>query len=329
MTQQLLYVRDLFKANKERLKLEILCSENGLNRKITTNELHRPGLALSGYVDLFTWDRLQILGNTEISYLSKLSPDELKQSINRFIEFEVPAIIITNGNAAPDYLLKTAARRNISVFKTTLNTTRFVHLLGDFLSNVFAPRQSVHGTLVDVYGVGILFTGRSGIGKSEIALDLIERGHRLVADDLVILKKKAEDVLIGYGAEQSEHMMEIRGIGLVDVKAVFGVRGIRMQKRVEVEVLLEDWDETKSYERVGLHDNFTKRLDVEIPQILLPINPGKNITVISETIALNHLSKLYGAHPARDFNARSKQRMLARNASPLAEDRSYLEKDTE
>ncbi len=329
MNDHFIYVRDLYKANKSRLKLEILCSENGLNRKISNDELHRPGLALSGYVELFTWDRLQILGNTEISYLNKIGGEELKSSINRFIEFEIPAVIITNGNQAPEYLLKAAALRNISVFKTSLNTTQFVHLLGDYLSNVFAPRQSVHGTLVDVYGVGILFTGKSGIGKSEIALDLIERGHRLVADDLVILRKKAEDVLIGYGVEQSEHMMEIRGIGLVDIKSIFGIRGIRMRKRVEVEVYLEEWDEQKAYERVGLNESYATWLDIEIPKIILPINPGKNITVISETIALNHLSKMYGFHPAREFNARSRKRMLEKKASPLADDRSYLDKDLE
>ncbi len=323
--KEFITVRDLFKANKTRLKLKLLCAENGLNRKIISSELHRPGLALSGYVDLFTWDRVQILGNTEMSYLEKLSAQELKKSIDRVMEFEIPLIIITSGNKAPSYFLKVAAQRNISIISSPLSTTRFTHLIGGFLSSTFAPEASMHGSLVDVYGIGILFTGRSGIGKSEIALDLIERGHRLVADDLVIVKRKSENMLIGYGKDQNEHMMEIRGIGLIDIKQVFGIRGIRQQKRVEVQVRLVDWNKDMDYERLGLEESNVDILGVDISTIVLPINPGKNITVISEVIALNHLLKTYGYHGAREFNDRLRKKMIRKKDSPLADDFGHSE----
>jgi len=324
-----IFVRDLYKDNKERLKFKLVCSENGLNRRITTSELHRPGLALSGFTDLFTWNRIQILGNTEMSYLKKLNDDELRQSIERFIEFDIPLVIITNNNDVPDDFVQAATRRAITIIKTPFSTTQFVHLLGDYLETIFAPTTSLHGSMVDVYGIGMLFTGRSGIGKSEIALDLIERGHRLVADDLVIVKRKAEDVLIGHGKVMKEHMMEIRGVGLVDIQQIFGIRGVRIQKRVEVVVNLVDWRADHNYERVGLDEHTMDILGVVIPKITLPINPGKNVTVIAETIAMNQLLKMFGHHSAKEFNERLKQRMKEKHASPLAKDRQYLEKDWE
>jgi len=322
-------VRTLLRENQSRLKLQLVCSENGLNRKISTGELHRPGLALSGFVKLFTSERVQILGNTEIRYLSGLSEDALHNSIDRFIEFEIPAIIVTNGNPVPDYLLQAATKRYISIFTSPYSTTRLIHLLGEYLETKFAPRISMHGSLVDVYGIGILFTGRSGIGKSEIALDLVERGHRLVADDLVIITRKAEDVLIGTGQEIAEHVLEIRGVGLVDVAKIFGIRAVRMQKRVEVEVHLVDWEKNKDYERVGLEDNPKEILGVTIPQVVLPINPGKNVTVIAETIAMNYLLRMNGYHTPQEFNKRLKDYMKQKDIIPLYQDREYLGKDWE
>ena len=322
-------VRTFLQENEASSKLKLICSENGLNRKITKSDLHRPGLALSGFVDLFTSDRIQLLGNTEIKYLSGLNNTELKKSIDRFIEFEIPAIIVTNDNPIPEHLVTAATRRYISILSTPFSTTRATHLMGEYLESKFAPKISVHGSLVDVYGMGMLFTGRSGIGKSEIALDLIERGHRLVADDLIIITKTAEDVLIGRGREISEHVIEVRGVGLIDIRRIFGVRGVRIQKRVEVEVHLVDWEKNMEYERVGLDDQLTNMLNVELPQIVLPINPGKNITVIAETIAMDHLLKISGHHTPREFNKRLKDYMKKKDAAPLHKDRHYLKKDRE
>jgi HPr kinase/phosphorylase len=322
-------VRTLLEQNKKRLKLRLICSVNGLNKKISSSEIHRPGLALAGFTDTFTYHRIQILGNTEISYLNQLSPNDLKNSIDKIMEYALPVIIITSENKAPEYLIQASERRYIPIITTPMQTTEFTHLMGDYLDLKFAPKTSVHGSLVDVYGVGILFTGRSGIGKSEIALDLIERGHRIVADDLVMIIRKAEEVLIGEGIENSEHMMEIRGVGLVDIKRMFGIRGVRMQKRVEVEVKLEDWDENKEYERTGLDERLTSILGVELPQVVLPINPGKNITVITESIAMNQLLKTHGFNPAVEFNKNLQKKMTQKGESPLAKDRKHLDRDFE
>jgi len=322
-------IRTLLIENETRLKLKLICSQNGLNRKITYAELHRPGLAISGFVELFTSDRVQIFGNTEIKYLNGLSESELKKKVNQYIEFEIPAIVVTEDNALPDYFIKAATRRYVSVLSTPLSTTQTTHLLSEYLTEKFAPQVSVHGTLVDVYGIGILLTGRSGIGKSEISLDLVERGHRLVTDDLVLIKRKSEDILIGKGTEISQHALEIRGVGLIDVARIFGIRGVRMQKRVEVEVKLVDWERGKDYERVGMEETMVNVLGVPIPQITLPIHPGKNITVIAETIAMNHLLKTYGYHGPKEFNKRLKEYMQQKNFIPLDKDMDYLKKDLE
>ncbi len=322
-------VRDLLEDNKEDLKLKLVCAVNGLNKKISSSEIHRPGLALSGYTDTYTYHRIQVLGNTEMSYLSQLSDEQLQKSIDKVFEFDLPAVIVTSGNKAPKYMVQVATRRYVPVITTPIQTTEFSHLLADYLQTMFAPSVSLHGSLVDVYGVGILFTGRSGIGKSEIALDLVERGHRIVADDLVIIIRKGEDVLIGKGVESSEHMMEIRGVGLIDIKKMFGIRGVRMQKRVEVEVRLEDWDEDKEYERVGIEEIETQIMNVKLPQIVLPINPGKNITVIAESIAMHQLLKSYGYNAALEFNNKLQDKMTRKKDSPLASDRAHLEKDIE
>jgi HPr kinase/phosphorylase len=322
-------IRTLLSENHSQLKLKLVCSENGLNRKVTVPDLHRPGLALSGFVELFTSERIQILGNTEISYLSGLSEENLHKSIDRFIEFEIPAIIVTNDNPIPEYLVHAATRRYISVIQTPFSTTRLVHLLGEYLETKFAPTQSMHGSLVDVYGIGILITGRSGIGKSEIALDLVERGHRLVADDMVIVKRTSEEILMGRGKEISEFLLEVRGVGLVDIRRIFGIRGVRKRKRIEVEIKLVPWEESKNYERVGLEDVFNTILGVKIPQVVLPINPGKNVTVIAETIAMHHLLKMYGYHTAKEFNQRLKNFMKQKDMVPYHNDRKYFEKDWE
>lgn len=318
-----------YKENKDRLKLSLLSSENGFNREISKTDTHRPGLALAGFVELFTYDRVQVLGNTEIRYLNSLSEKELIRSIDRFIEFEMPCILITNGNKSPKYLLQAARRRCISIFGTPYSTTTLSHLMGDYLDLKFAPQTSMHGSLVDVYGVGLLVTGKSGIGKSEVALDLVERGHRLVADDVIIITRTAEDVLIGKGSEISEHHIEVRGVGLVDVKKVFGIRGVRLQKRIEVEVCLHKWDAQDDWERIGLDVLMTKILDVEIPLVNLPINPGKNMTVICETIAMNELMKLHGHHTAKDFNRRLKEHMKSKMPKSPKSSHTSLRRDTE
>jgi len=300
-------VRTFYEDNKDRLKLSLISSENGFSRRITRADIHRPGLALAGFVELFTYDRVQILGNTEIRYIKSLSEEKLIDSIDHIIEYEIPCILITDNNEIPDYFIQAATRRYISIFSTPLNTTNMTHMLVEYLDKRFAPQTSVHGSLVDVYGVGLLVTGRSGIGKSEVALDMVERGHRLVADDVVVITRTADDILMGTGTEISQHHIELRGVGIIDIKRIFGIRGVRIRKRIEVEVHLVDWDSDKTYERTGLDQSSVTILNVTMPKIILPINPGKNMTVICETIAMNELLKLHGYNTAKEFNRRLKE----------------------
>ena len=297
-------VKEFFEDNRERLYLQLLAGEAGMCRKIEAKDLHRPGLALVGFLELFTFDRIQILGNTEIEYLKQLAKADRRKAIDSVMEHDIPCLIVTSDNPVPAELLEAANRRKIAVFGSSLGTTDLIHLLSIHLDDRFAPYITVHGSLVDVYGTGIFFTGRSGIGKSEISLDLVERGHRLVADDSVHLVKKAEEVLTGSSPEMIRHIMEVRGVGLIDVRRMFGVRGIRMQKRVEVEVHLEEWDENVEWERIGLDQETTSYLGVEIPLVRLPIFPGKNISMIAEVIALNVHLRVYGFNPAEELNQR-------------------------
>ncbi|MBS1261242.1 MAG: HPr kinase/phosphorylase [Calditrichaeota bacterium] len=318
-----LEVKQLFEDNEERLRLTLLAGGDGLARQIEVKHIHRPGLALAGYIDLFTFERVQVLGNTEINFLRGLSDEQRAASIGRVMEFAIPCLVITNGNDPPAELVEQANARGIPVFGSLHSTTDFTHLLGDYLDDQFAPTTTVHGSLVDVYGTGMLFTGRSGIGKSEIALDLVERGHRLVTDDIIRIDKKAEGVLIGTSPELTRHIMEVRGVGLIDVRRMFGVRGIRVQKRIEVEVHLEEWDDSFEWERIGLDYESTSYLGVDVPLLRLPIFPGKNISMIAEVIALQIHLRVYGLNPAEEMQRRMSEEMNRRKV------RNYLIRDYE
>lgn len=303
---------------KDRFKLKKI-TKKAINKKsvIKVKDIHRPGLALAGYVELFAYKRVQIFGNSEIKFLSGLSKKEQEKTLKQFFSFEIPCIVITNNNEVPPLLLKKADEHNVTIFRTPHSTSQITYFLNDFLDDQFSPQATIHGSFVDVYGVGLLFCGASGIGKSEIALDLVERGHRLVADDLVIITRKSENVLIGSGTSLAEHFMELRGIGIINVRRIFGIRAIRYQKRVEVIVVLEFWDPQKSYERTGLNLRTTKIMGVEIEIINLPIFPGKNITVIAEVIALNYLCKHYGYNAAKEFRKRLNQAIKSKSKNNL------------
>jgi Serine kinase of the HPr protein, regulates carbohydrate metabolism len=297
-------VRFLFENSKGKFKLTLLSDESGFERKINDQNLHRPGLALAGFVDLFSFTRVQVFGNTEMQYLSQLNSEKRIESLNRIFQFEIPCIILTDNNIPSTEMVFLANQYNIPLFASPFSTTKLVYLVSDFLDDQFAPRVSMHGSFVDVYGVGMLFVGKSGIGKSEVALDLIERGHRLVADDVVILTKKGEGILMGTGTNLARHYMEIRGLGLIDVAKIFGIRAIRFQKRLEIVIELEFWDSSTEYTRTGLDELTCSILDVDLPHIKLPILPGKNITVIAEVISLNYILKYYGYNASEVFQNR-------------------------
>lgn len=286
------------------LKLSPLTGETGLSRKITNAETNRPGLALSGFLERFSNNRIQILGETELTYLKSLPGEQRCASLVRLFDMGIPCMVITKGMNPPPEVTETAERFDTAVLGTTLTTDAFVHSLVEYLEPYFAPMTTVHGALVDVYGVGLLFTGRSGIGKSETALDLVERGHRLVADDVVTAYRMRRGIIMGTSNTITQHFMEIRGVGIIDVTRMFGIRSIRVRKRIEVVVNLEDWNNDGDYERTALDEKTTTLLDAELPYVRIPINPGKNLTVISEVVALRYLLKVVGINPASTLNQR-------------------------
>jgi len=320
-----LKVGDLLARKGEILQLEILTGEVGLEREIRSPEATSPGLVLAGYTARFVGtDRVHILGETEITYLASLDARARRTSIETFLSYALPCVIITKAQDAPEELLVLARAKGIPVIRTRLKTAEFYRRLKPFLDDAFAPRTTVHGSLADVFGVGLLFRGRSGIGKSECVLDLVERGHRLVADDVVHITRRGHDVLIGRGHEVSRHFMEIRGVGLIDINALFGIRSVRQQKRIEVVVQLEDWDNTREYDRTGLDQQRTELLDVPVPLVTVPLNPGKNLTVICEVVAMNHLLRYSGVDSATSFNER-----LIRRMREKGDVQQYLEEDNE
>jgi HPr kinase/phosphorylase len=316
-----LTVEELFRTKEQVLGLELLTSECTLEREIESPTLSSPGLVLAGFRDRYLRGRLQVLGETEIRYLFSLEDAEQREKIDGFLHLQIPALFVTKALEVPQSLLQLAVDHGIPVLRSALKTADFYRRLQPYLEERFAPRMSAHGSLADVYGVGLLFMGRSGIGKSECVLDLVERGHRLVADDMVVLTRRGNDILIGRGHEMQQHHMEIRGIGIIDIKTLFGIRSIRQQKRVEVVVQLVDWDDRGQYDRTGLETEEIEMLGVSLPKVMIPLNAGKNITVISEVVAMNHLLKYSGVHSARMFNQR-----LMDSMQPV---RAYLEEDYE
>ena len=291
------------------LGLRLLAGDKGIGRTINSADANRPGLTLTGFVEIFTFAPVQILGNLEIDYLRSLPPDRRLQALEIIYQFELPCIVVTGRGRLLPELRILANKNNIPLLRTEFDTTKFIHLLHFYLDPVFSPQVTMHGTLVDVHGVGLLVVGRSSIGKSEIGLDLVERGHRLVADDTVIITRQAQGILVGRSPELLQDHMEIRGIGVVDIKRLFGIGGTRRQKRVEVIVTLVDWQADFDYERIGIDDKGKLILGVEVPEITVPIFPGKNITVIAEAIAFNYLLRLDGYHAAQEFNKRLIRRM--------------------
>jgi HPr kinase/phosphorylase len=304
MAMKTITLAEFFADHHEELLLKQLSRSLEGSLPITQSDLNRPGLLLAGYSDSFLNERVQVLGEIEQSYLSSLSAADRTVAITRLFSFQMPCVILTHARPPDPLITEEADRTGTPLLSTELGTTAFQHRLASILEEAFAPELSVHASLVDVYGVGLLFTGRSAIGKSECALDLVERGHRLVADDVVVIKRLHENILIGMSNEILTHHVEIRGIGIIDVQKVFGIRSIRGQKRVEVEVNLRDWDSSEDYERLGLEPRTSRILGVEIPLVEVPIFPGKNITVISEVIALNYLVRAYGYDPAKAFSER-------------------------
>ncbi len=318
-----LRVRDIVE-RKDQLQIELLTGDAGIDRPIPNAEAASPGLVLAGFTQRVVADRIHVLGETEITFLASLGGKDLKKALETFFSFEIPCVVVTKNQDPPAQMVELGRQKGVPVIRTRLKTAEFYRRLKPFLEEAHAPATTVHGSLADVFGVGLLFLGRSGIGKSECVLDLVERGHRLVADDLVHVTRRGNDILIGRGHELSRHHMEIRGVGLIDINALFGIRAVRQQKRIEVVVQLEDWDNTREYDRTGLTRQETKLLDVALPLVTVPLNPGKNLTVICEVVAMNHLLHYTGVDSAKELNDRLIKHMRERR-----EVREYLEEDYE
>lgn len=316
-----LTVEELFSGRGEALKLELLTENADLKKVIEEPSISSPGLVLAGFDHRFPRGRIQVLGETEIDFLQSLDSDGLHGALTSFLGLEMPAVVVTKGLPVPTLMVEIANSRGIPVFRSTLKTGEFYRRLQPYLEEKFAPSITLHGTLADVHGVGLLFMGRSGIGKSECVLDLVERGHRLVADDMVLVSRRGNDILIGRGHELQRHHMEIRGVGIIDIAMLFGVRAVRQQKRIELVVQLEEWNDKHFYDRTGLDTDYVEFLGVTIPRVTIPLNPGKNITVIAEVVAMNHLLKYTGINSALLFNKRLQDAMR-----PV---REYLEEDYE
>ena len=305
-----LRLRDLLAQQGDPLQLESLTGDIGLDRPVPPDaEVASPGLALAGYTGRFVAKRLHVLGETEVTYLASLDPAARRAALNGIFAHDLPVVIVTKGQDAPAELMELAKAKGVPILRTRHKTAEFYRRIKPILEEAFAPRTTLHGSLADVYGVGLLFTGASGIGKSECVLDLVERGHRLVADDVVLVARKGTDILIGQGHELAGHHMEIRGVGLVDVPALFGVRSVRQQKRIEVVVHLEHWEDAKGADRSGLQRDTMDILGVAIPKMVVGLNPGKNITVIAEVVAMMHLLCYAGVDVAAQFNERLIKRM--------------------
>ena len=286
------------------LELEVLAGFQGMGRPVLISDINRPGLALSGYLEYFASDRIQVLGNTEIHYMETLTTSVLQSRLHGLFSFEIPAFVLSRHLKPSNLFLDLCNRRGIPVLRSSGSTDEVITRIILFLADEFSPETSVHGTALECFGVGCLILGEPGVGKSETALELVERGHMLVADDMVKLRRSRDDDLYAETNPIVEHHMEIRGVGIVDIRSIFGVGRVRNAMLVGLFIKLEEWREDESYDRTGLCEDFKEILGVQIPYLVIPVRPGRNIAIIIEVAALNYRLKELGVHPAEEFNRR-------------------------
>ncbi len=292
------------------LQLERVIAPEGKTLPIEVANVNRPGLQLAGYWDFFGYERPQLLGKVEMTYLSMLDDATRRERLAKFFSYDLPCIIICRGLPCFDEMLVLAAARKIPIYRSLKETTRCEMEVITFLSDALAPLETRHGVLVDVYGSGLFITGNSGVGKSEAALELVKRGHRLVADDVVEIRRVSDVRLVGQAPELVRHFMEIRGVGIIDVATMYGVGAIIRSKSIDFEVHLELWKEGQEYDRLGLTDQYTQIMGVNIPRLLLPIHPGRNIAAVLEVAASNFRLKQMGYNAAEVLTQRHMQRAM-------------------
>ncbi len=305
-----LLVKELLDKKNCDLGLKLITGKAGLNKKIMIPQIQKPGLALTGYAANLHPGRIQVLGSSEISFLNSLTLEKRHSVLKKICRLDITCFVVTNNRPIPKILEEEASRQKIPVLRTKLTTATFVIRVSKFLEDRLTESTVIHGVLIDVFGVGVLLMGKSGMGKSECALELIMKGHRLVADDAVNLIKKPPSSLYGHSSELIKYHMEIRGLGIINVKDLFGVTSVRDQKLVELVIEMVEWHSKQEYERIGIDEKNYTILGVDIPFIQLPVRPGRSLTSVIEVAARNHLLKLKGYYSAQEFQAKLTQRLL-------------------
>ncbi|MEG0259071.1 MAG: HPr(Ser) kinase/phosphatase [Lysinibacillus sp.] len=288
----------------EKFGLDLIGGEEGIGRSISTSDISRPGLEMAGYFTHYPANRVQLLGKTELSFFEMLPKDIKLERMRMLCSPDTPAIIISRDLEVPESLIQASNEKHVPVLTTKMTTTRFSSKLTNFLEGRFAPMTAAHGVLVDVYGIGVLIIGKSGVGKSETALELVKKGHRLVADDCVEIRQELENLLIGSPPPLLEHLLEIRGVGIINVMTLFGASAIRPYKRITLVIELEIWDPDKVYDRLGLEEEKMKIIDTDLTKLTIPVRPGRNVSVIIEVAAMNYRLKKMGVNAAEEFSRR-------------------------
>jgi HPr kinase/phosphorylase len=297
-------VGELLEETGEELKLELLAGRAGLNRRISHNRVQKHGLGFAGFYRHIHPERVEVFGNTELEFFATLQPERQSEVCEGFFSQTMACVVVTKGLPVPHVMREAAERHGVPLMVTSLLSSTFIVRIQEFLADALTASTSVHGVLLDVFGVGILLLGKSGIGKSECALDLVMRGHRLVADDIVDIKRRQHDSVYGSGSAIIKHHMEIRGLGIINIKDLFGIAAVRDRKKIELIIELLDWDPGVEYDRLGIEERKFNILDVEVPMLTVPVRPGRNMSTIIEVAARNQLLKFQGHHSAREFQDR-------------------------
>ena len=299
-----LTVGEFYTRHAEELSMSLLGSATGFDRVIREPTINRPGLALSGFFDYFAGKRIQVLGSAELAYLRKLSTEEVRERVNQIVARRIPCLVIARGNRPPRHLLEVAEAGGISVFKTKMVTMNFINAATLLLEEEFAPTITEHGSMVDIFGVGTLVRGSAGIGKSECVLGLLERGYPLVSDDVTRLRLLDGRHLVGTAPELTRHHMEVRGVGIINVSSMFGIRAVRVEKMLDLIVTLKDWQDLEEPDRIGLNQQFHEILGVQVPHITIPVRIGRDLSRLVEVAALDQKLKSMGQDSAKEFNDR-------------------------
>jgi HPr kinase/phosphorylase len=305
-------VQELEECKDRHLALTLMAGRKGLGKRITHSQIQKMGLALTGFIRFVDPQRLQIIGNTELAYFQTLSVGQQREVIDKICGVDIACIVVTRSLEIPDLLRQKAEEKEIPLFQTSLRSIDFIEQVTQFLEEKLAPTTSIHGVLMDVFGVGILILGKSGIGKSECALDLILRGHRLIADDMVSIQRRLPTSLFGSGFDVIQHHMEIRGLGIINIRQLFGVEAIRERKRIGLVIELVAWGEQMEYDRVGLEEEQYSLLGVDVPMLKIPVTPGRNLSTIIEVAARNYLLKRMGFNSALEFEGKLLRKMQER-----------------